>query len=396
MQTQIELIKNNNLKTRKIKKEIDSFFEVSNDRDIDEEVERLFQYYRKNGFPNYDINEYNPEEELNKIIKFNEETIFNNKDLGQTMHGCGFLWTFFPHWIDVKYKTEQKTLRENWDDDEKLRSLILKTYKWQLKFGRGVFTTNRIRQNAKVYCSKQSVSNFRPTVAKYLYNQFGNKGVVWDMSAGWGGRLLGFLASDCKKYIGTEPSLKSFNGLFKIKKTYDYIDKEIELNCVGSETIVPAEPNSVDLCFTSPPYFDTEEYSQEATQSFKAYPTKELWIDKFMKQTIKNCKVALKDNGYLIINISNTKTNDWIEQETIKIALKEGFKFIDTYYLVLSSIAGKGKKREPIFIFRKTTLSEEKDIKKVAVEKGLRKLRKKSKNITKKNKRKGESIWDKW
>ena len=40
--------------------------------------------------------------------------------------------------------------------------------------------------------------------------------------------------------------------------------------------------------------------------------------------------------------------------------------------------------------------NEEKDIKKVAVEKGLRKLRKKSKNITKKNKRKGESIWDKW
>lgn len=332
---------------------MEDIFEVSKEKDINEEVEKLFKYYREHGFPNYERSSYNHKKELDKIIKFNEDTIFNNRDLGQTMHGCGFLWTFFPHWIDVRYKTEKKTLRENWDNDDKLRSLILKTYKWQLKFGRGVFTTNRIRQNAKVYCSKQSVSNFRPTVAKYIYNNFGNKGVVWDMSAGWGGRLLGFLASDCKKYIGTEPSTQSFNGLLEIKEIYNYVNKEIELQCIGSENFIPKE--KVDLCFTSPPYFDTEEYSQEETQSFKAHPTKKQWIKGFLKQTISNCKFSLKDNGYMIINISNTKSNDWIEQETIKIAKREGFKFINTYYLVLSSIAGNGKKREPIFIFKKNS-----------------------------------------
>jgi len=330
---------------------MENIFEVTEKKDINEEVEKLFQYYRENGFPNYERDSYDAKKELNKIIKFDENTIFNNRDLGQTMHGCGFLWTFFPHWIDIKYKTESKTLKENWNNDNKLKSLILKTYKWQLKFGRGVFTTNRIRQNAKVYCSKQSVSNFRPTVAKYIYNQFGNNGVVWDMSSGWGGRLLGFLASNCKKYIGTEPSTKSFEGLSKLKKVYNYIDKEIELHCLGSERFIP-ERNSVDLCFTSPPYFDTEQYSQEDTQSFKAYPIKESWLNDFLRQTIKNCKIALKKNGYMIINISNTKNNDWIEQETIKIAKAEGFKFVNTYYLILSSIAGKGIKREPIFIFQ--------------------------------------------
>jgi len=328
----------------------DNIFEVSKEKDINVEVDKLFKYYRENGFPNYRKDDYNPEKELDKIIKFNENTIFNNRDLGQTMHGCGFLWTFFPHWIDIKYKTEQNTLKDNWNNDDKLKSLILKTYKWQLKFGRGVFTTNRIRQNSKVYCSKQSVSNFRPTVAKYIYNNFGNKGVVWDMSSGWGGRLLGFLASGCKKYIGTEPSTKSFKGLCEIKDTYNYVDKEVELNCIGSEKFIPNE--TVDLCFTSPPYFDTEQYSQEETQSFKAHPTKNLWITDFLEKTIKNCKIALKKNGYMIINISNTKSSDWIEQETIKIAKRLGFDFVDTYYLVLSSIAGKGKKREPVFIFR--------------------------------------------
>jgi len=91
----------------------------------------------------------------------------------------------FPHWIDIKCAGEKNTLSENWDDDDKLRKLILKTYKWQLKHGNGKFTTNRIRQNAKVYCSKQSVSNFRPTVAKYIYNIYGNSGNVWDMSGGY-------------------------------------------------------------------------------------------------------------------------------------------------------------------------------------------------------------------
>jgi len=330
---------------------MENIFEVTERKDINEEVEKLFQYYREHGFPNYNKKDYDPKKELDKIIKFDENIIFNNRDLGQTMHGCGFLWTFFPHWIDIKYKTEQNTLRENWNDDEKLKSLILKTYKWQLKFGRRVFTTNRIRQNAKVYCSKQSVSNFRPTVAKYIYNQFGNRGVVWDMSAGWGGRLFGFLASDCKKYIGTEPSTKSFKGLTELKETYSYVNKEVELHCLGSEKFVPEE-DSVDLCFTSPPYFDTEQYSQEDTQSFKAYPTKESWTNNFLRQTIKNCKIALKENGYMVINISNTKNEDWIEQETIKIARKEGFELMNTYYLVLSSIAGNGKKREPVFIFK--------------------------------------------
>ena len=37
---------------------------------------------------------------------------------------------------------------------------------------------------------------------------------------GWGGRLFGFLASNCKKY-GVEPSTKSFQGLQELNDTYN-------------------------------------------------------------------------------------------------------------------------------------------------------------------------------
>lgn len=326
-------------------------FTVSPEKDLEEEVEKLFLYWREKGFPDYDINDYDKKKELQKLVKFDDSTILNGKDLKQTMHSLGFLWTYFPHWIDVEFDNTG-TLRENWNDDKKLRELIRKTYKWQLKHGAGKFTINRLRQNAKVYCSKQSVSNFRPTVSKFIYNKFGNKGTVWDMSMGWGGRLLGFLASDCKKYIGTDPSTKTFEGLQKLKNDFAYVGKEVELHCMGSEEFKP-QSKSLDLCFTSPPYFDTEKYADEPTQSFKKFPTRDGWVEGFLRQTIKNCFTGLKDNGYMVINIANTPKHKDLEEETIRVAQEEGFYLDDTYRLILSSISGKGVKYEPVFIFKK-------------------------------------------
>lgn len=329
-------------------------FHVSAKKDIIKEVEKIFNYFRANGYPNYDLKDYDPKIELNNLIKFNEDRILNGDYLNKTNHGLGFLWCFFPHWVELRYKNYPKTFIENWENDKKLRELIKKSYEWQLKYSNCKSVYQRIRQNAKIYCSKQSVSNFRPSAAKYIYNHFGNKGTVWDMSAGWGGRLFGFLASDCKKYIGTEPSTKSFNGLNKLKGVYSSVNKQVELYCKGSEHFQPKE-NSIDLCFTSPPYFDTEQYSEEETQSFKAYPTKDLWLENYFRQTIKNCKIALKREGYLIINISNTSIYKWLENETLRIIEEEGFELVNEYSLVLSSISGNGKKTEPIFIFMKTS-----------------------------------------
>jgi len=335
------------------KKELE-IFNVSKKKNINEEVEKIFSYFRRNGFPHYESDDYDYKKELNNLIEFDENIIFNNGELNKTNHGLGFLWTFFPNWTEVRYKNNKNSVIENWNDDKKLKNLILKTYKWHLKHSNCQSIYQRIRQNAKIFCSKQSVSNFRPSSAKYIYNKFGNEGTVWDMSAGWGGRLFGFLASNCKKYIGTEPSTKTFEGLNKLKNLYSSINKQIELYCIGSEKFCPAS-SSIDLCFTSPPYFDTEQYSQEETQSFMSYPTKDLWLEYYLRKTIKNCNKALKREGYLILNISNTSDYTWLENETLRIANEEGFELVNEYSLILSSISGKGKKREPIFIFMKTS-----------------------------------------
>lgn len=321
--------------------------------DIDHALDIIFQYHRRAGFPHYTVHEHKKQRDIQLLQNFDEQSIFKDNKIDQTMHGLSLAWSYHPHWVDVKCGNQKNSPIEQWNDDVVLKTVIRKTWKWQLKHGNGTFTLNRLRQNFKIYGASQTVSNFRPTAAKYIYNTYGNKGVVWDMSMGWGGRLLGFLASDCKRYIGTDPSSKTFLGIMQMNRELNINYKEVFPFKLGSEDFEPRE-NSIDLCFTSPPYFDTEKYSDEPTQSYIKYPTEKEWIDGFLTDTIKNCYIGLKHNGYMILNIANTPKHKTIESETIRISEEIGFTYIDTLYLILSSVSGKGQKLEPIFVLRKT------------------------------------------
>jgi hypothetical protein len=308
-------------------------------KDIDNALDVIFRYHRKQGFPHYNIPKIRRLRELTKLKNFDENGIFHDGKLDQTMHCLSLAWTYFPHWVEVACGNNTLKPIDYWNDDDKLKEIIKKTWDWQLKHGNGKFTLNRLRQNFKIYGGNQSVSNFRPTAAKYIYNTYGNNGVIWDMSCGWGGRLIGFLASDCKKYIGTEPSTKTFEGLLKLENELNIDNKIVELHKLGSEVFRP-EKDTLDLCFTSPPYFDTEKYSDEETQSYKKYPSTDLWINGFLKDTISNCFHGLKKDGYMLMNIANTPKYKVIETETIRLSKEVGFDHIDTLYLVLSSVAG--------------------------------------------------------
>ena len=130
------------------------------------------------------------------------------------------------------------------------------------------------------------------------------------------------------------------------------LGKQVNIYKLGSEDYKPLK-GSLDLCFTSPPYFDTEKYSEENTQSYKKFPTKDGWVNGFLKQTLQNCYDGLKENKYMLINIANTPKHKFIEDETIRISKQLGFVQEDTLQLTLSSVNGAGYKYEPIFVFRK-------------------------------------------
>lgn len=318
---------------------------------VEQATDYYFNYYREHGYPNYDITKYDPQKELENLKKVTSESIIQNGVAKQTMQGCGFLWCFFPHWIDVE-TIGDTSLRKNWEDDEKLKSMIRKTVNWCIKHENGRMSTNRIRQLAKVYLCKQSPSNFRPTVAKAIYDAYGNSGSVYDPCAGWGGRMLGFLASDCKEYVCCDPSTNTYDGLVKLAKTFSYSPKTVNVLHECQEDYSPQKEH-FDIVFTSPPYFDCEKYSNEPTQSYIRYPTLTKWCAGFLEPLISNAYDALKCGGTFVLNIANTKNAKNLEQLSVILAEMAGFTLTDTLKLTLSSIAGKGAKYEPMFVFRK-------------------------------------------
>ena len=83
---------------------------------------------------------------------------------------------------------------------------------------------------------KYICSQFKPNVAKIIYDKHQAKTVL-DFSMGWGDRLCGFFASDCaEKYIGLDPRKENHpiynqqaefyekhRTFFEVDKSYDFI-----------------------------------------------------------------------------------------------------------------------------------------------------------------------------
>jgi hypothetical protein len=309
-------------------------------------------------FPYYPTDYTWRRKEFSQFLHY-QDNLWNEKDIKQTMHGLALCWSYMPHSWAVRcndLNSPLETFQNNHDAVEKKISMFRKS--WGVAEEPEYATESDWRKTLKIFTGTQGVSNFRPTAAHAIYNKFlPEGGTTWDMSAGYGGRLLGAIKSHIN-YIATEPATKTVEGLNQIIKDHGIVMNifrtipHMEIIQKGSEDFLP-DRESLDLCFTSPPYFNTEKYSDEETQSYIKFPTQESWTDGFLRKTIQNCRYGLKQNKFMLINIANVKPFKDLEDITVSVAEEEGFKLEDTYRLSLSKITGNGFKYEPIFAFRK-------------------------------------------
>lgn len=315
-------------------------------------VEEIYDECRKSGFPYYTLTDEQKIKEYTKLKKYSSlNEIIEGDIVKQTMHGLALAWSFFPHSFNI-ICNDKKTPLDIFNDDILFKKAIHK----RLKYGTYI-SESGIRKTLKTFTGTQSVSNFRPTAASGIYKYFNAKN-VYDMSAGFGGRMLGASVTKVENYTYVEPSSQTFAGLdelsFFIKPYTDTTFNGIKN--IGSEDYIP-DRNSFDLCFTSPPYFNTEKYSNENTQSYIKFTTKESWLKYFLQATFENCHYGLRDNCYMVINIANTKSYPLLEEDTCKVAAISGFRLEKVLRLVLSSIIGSKHlnkyKYEPVFIFKK-------------------------------------------
>lgn len=310
-------------------------------------VNKTFGYYRKYGFPYFPTSKEFRKREFIKLMQFSDKKLIQGKKIQQTMHGLSLAWSYMPHSWDVVCNNK-KTPLDVFNDDVEFKKVIKK----RMTMGDNI-SDNGIRKMLKLYTGVQSVSNFRPTAASALYSHFCNSGdTVLDPSCGFGGRLLGAIKAGVN-YIGYDPCVSTFEGLQEIKKDFgDTIS--VKLVNKGSEFI---QESNVDFCFTSPPYFDTEKYSNEDTQSYLKFPTYNDWLIGFIQETYKKVFKALKENKYCAVNIANTKKYPNLVNDVKREICSTGFEYWDSYSLLLSNPTMNNKqtayKEEPILIFKK-------------------------------------------
>lgn len=270
----------------------------------------------------------------------------------------------------------------------------------------GIFP--KILQVFRLSCGQPAV-NFPALTAKWLYEHYTSHIEqpdplhIYDSSSGWGGRILGAMSSRKKThYIGTDPNPDNFIPELGISR-YEYVADFYNKNCVDdySETFgkffeVQKQSNTyelfqdgseliqhnpkfqkyagkLDLAFTSPPYFNREQYSQDENQSFKAYGEYEDWRQNFLRPTLTTIYDYLKNDRYILWNIADIKigkdTYYALEQDSIDILTGLGCEYRGRLKMLMTRMVGldpsktgiknavkhdgKAYKFEPIFVFYK-------------------------------------------
>lgn len=325
-------------------------------------VDVVFKYYRKHGFPHFRLTMAEKNAILQHLRDIHPTSIWDGDVLRRNNYGYNLCNSYHLHMQSIQSHRGNNSIcaspMDIFNDDEKLKKAIYKS-----------ITINKNADDGSIRCAlkwanAKRVSNFRPTAAMAIYDRFlpGDGGVVYDPSMGYGGRILG--AMSCKKvlkYIGTEPYTKTFMGLKNFVSEFNFQNRTQLIQDGSENSNKYIKNNSVDLVFTSPPYFNCEIYADDDSQSWVKYPDKKSWINGFAKDTMTNCKNMLKKNGYIIINIANVITYKDLEKDFVKMATEDvGLVLLDTLKLELASISvvssgGKNMdmKWEPVFVFQK-------------------------------------------
>jgi hypothetical protein len=283
--------------------------------------------------------------DINKVMS--SKSCLKGNDLCKNMAGLGSLWGYFPHFMDVK--VGKMSLADKMTDPKVVEQIIEKTAVFCMKHEGGKVSRNRVFQSLKAY-NGHHVSNFRPVAARDIYDSLiGRSANVFDPCSGWGGRLIGAIGSGCKSYVGVDASAKTVDGFKDLIKDGNLTEAKVVYSAIEDFEI---KHPFADIAFTSPPYFDAEKYSDDETQSWKRYGNYDKWREGFLMALCEKMKSAVDDGGYVVINIADVKGLP-ICEDTNKALKSLGLTYVNTYRYILSSIAGKGQKFEPVFIYKK-------------------------------------------
>ena len=233
------------------------------------------------------------------------------EDFYKLCHGikCGntISLLFNPHRLITDNEKDDISIFESLQHDDKLSGLA-RLYLYNLEHGCNNAFYSAIQRG---YQNIQYINEFPPFVARTIYDTYGKKSGeklrVLDPCAGWGGRMIGCASLLNTDYTACDPSTQTYEGLLKLgewlrtlQPTFDFHVHKLPYEDFESD-------EKFDVALTSPPYYNTEHYSDEPTNSLNRYDTFEKWVDGFYTPLIVNTVSRLKDDGVFILNVGDRK-----------------------------------------------------------------------------------------
>jgi len=317
-------------------------------------VDLVYDFYRKEGFPKYSFSDDELLVMIEKLknLKSHSLSPLNDKNIKQNTRCSNMIQFFMPHMFNLACKGSLSPT-EIFNNDEMFKDAILR----RLSYG-GKCTHSGIKSVLKTYKNNRSVSNFMPSVAKYIYdNLLKEDSTVLDFCAGFGGRMLGAISSkNVKIYECIDPLKENTDGLEKMNNKVNNGDTEVVIHNSTAESIIYNLDKKYDMVFTSPPYFDKEIYSDEKSQSYNLFNTYDKWLNMWLVPMVIQSSELLNDGGIIVLSLGNTHSGRDVTTD-LEYKLKDKLEVIDTYYMETGAIEynrkNKTKRSFPIKVYKK-------------------------------------------
>lgn len=294
----------------------------------EELLEWLFQRYRKNGFPYPSSTDAELRHDFKSLIDKDENSVLEN---GEIKNYCSCATNIIKHFCGKEFyaaKGSPKSFSciEVFNNDEKLKAVLKNRIGWAYKIRNGEkvsynfpMSDSMLIQGMRSSALAHSVSQFKPSVAKFIYSKYAKKR-VFDYSAGWGARALGAISLGLEYYAVDPLTANPVNRMIKF------------FGGTGKVLKQPSEEGfdapECDFVFSSPPYFNLETYSLDSKQSLSRYPDYNNWLEGYWRKTVRNCLEILSADGKFGVAMVPKVGKHEIADDIVKICEEEELNLI--------------------------------------------------------------------
>lgn len=207
---------------------------------------------------------------------------------------------FFPNFLDIR-DSRGNSFRSLWTPTNLERIL-----RWNRQSHSTPYLSE-LKRGVYFCCGLPKSTMYRPQAMKAACTIYGARAVL-DPCAGWGGRMLGAVAAGCT-YTAFEPNTETYSNLLRLADFLD-IRSKVTLICDDARNIGSYGLDKADLVLTSPPYFNLEVYTDEASQSITGYSRYQDWVTGFLEPVVAGCLDRLDPRAASCWNVGKVAGHD--------------------------------------------------------------------------------------